>query len=45
MTNYTDNEDRLLEQDKIERVIKFKYLEQSTHLKDTHKKKTTLNLC
>ena len=37
MTNYADSEDILIDQQKIEKVTEFKYLEQTTHLKDTTK--------
>ena len=37
MTNYVDNEDILIGQQKIEKVTEFKYLGQTTHLKDTTK--------
>ena len=37
MTNYADNEDILIGQQKIEKVTEFKYLGQTTHLKDTTK--------
>ena len=35
MTNYADNEDKLTDQEKIEKVTEFKYFGQTTHLKDT----------
>ena len=37
MTNHADSEDILIDQQKIEKVTKFKYLGQTTHLKDTTK--------
>ena len=37
MTNYADSEDILIGQQKIEKVTEFKYLGQTTHLKDTTK--------
>ena len=37
MTNHTDSEDILIDQQKIEKVTEFKYLGQTTHLKDTTK--------
>ena len=37
MTNHADSEDRLIDQQKIEKVTEFKYLGQITHLKDTTK--------
>ena len=37
MTNYADSEDILTSQEKIEKVTKFKYFRQSTHLKHTTK--------
>ena len=37
MTNYADIEDMLIGQQKIEKVTEFKYLGQTTHLKDTTK--------
>ena len=37
MTDYADSEDILIGQEKIEKVTKFKYIEQTTHLKDTTK--------
>ena len=37
MTNYADSEDILTDQQKIEKVTVFKYLRQTTHLKDTTK--------
>ena len=37
MTNYADSEDILIGQQKIEKVSDFKYLGQTTHLKDTTK--------
>ena len=37
MTNYADSEDILIGQQKIEKVTEFKYLAQTTHLKDTTK--------
>ena len=39
MTNHADSEDILTDQEKVEKVAKFKYLGQTTHLKDTTKKK------
>ena len=39
MTNHADSEDILIDQQKIEKVTEFKYLGQTTHLKDTLKKK------
>ena len=39
MTNHADSEDILTDQQKIEKVTEFKYLGQTTHLKDTAKKK------
>ena len=38
MTNHADSEDILIDQPKIEKVTEFKYLGQTTHLKDTTKK-------
>ena len=35
MTNHADSEDILIDQQKIEKVTEFKYLGQTTHLKDT----------
>ena len=35
MTNHVDSEDILIDQQKIEKVTEFKYLGQTTHLKDT----------
>ena len=37
MTNYADSEDILIDQQKIEKVTEFKYVGQTTHLKDTTK--------
>ena len=37
MTNHADSEDILLDQEKNEKVTEFKYLGQTTHLKDTTK--------
>ena len=37
MTNHGDSEDLLIDQQKIEKVTEFKYLGQTTHLKDTAK--------
>ena len=37
MTNHADSEDILIDQQKIEKVTEFKYLRQTTHLKDTTK--------
>ena len=37
MTNHADSEDILTDQEKIEKVTEFKYLGQTTHLKDTTK--------
>ena len=37
MTNHADREDILIDQQKIEKVTEFKYLGQTTHLKDTTK--------
>ena len=37
MTNHADSEDILFNQEKIENVTEFKYLGQTTHLKDTTK--------
>ena len=37
MTNHADSEDILTDQQKIEKVTEFKYLGQTTHLKDTTK--------
>ena len=37
MTNHADSDDKLLYQQKIENVTEFKYLGQTTHLKDTTK--------
>ena len=37
VTNYADSEDILIGQQKIEKVTEFKYLGQTTHLKDTTK--------
>ena len=37
MTNHADNEDILIDQQKTEKVTKFKYLGQNTHIKDTTK--------
>ena len=37
MTNHADSEDILIGQQKIEKVTEFKYLGQTTHLKDTTK--------
>ena len=37
MTNHADNKDILIDQQKIEKVTEFKYLGQTTHLKDTTK--------
>ena len=37
MTNYSDSEDILTDQGKNERVTEFKYLGQTTHIKDTAK--------
>ena len=37
MTNHADSEDILIDQQKIEKVTEFKYLGQTTHLKDTTK--------
>ena len=39
MTNHADSEDILIDQQKIEKVAEFKYLGQTTHLKDTTKRK------
>ena len=36
-TNHADSEDILTDQEKIEKVTEFKYLRQTTHLKDTTK--------
>ena len=36
-TNHADSEDKLTDQEKIEKVTEFKYLGQTTHLKDTTK--------
>ena len=38
MTNHADSEYILIDQQKIEKVTEFKYLGQTTHLKDTTKK-------
>ena len=35
MTNHADSEDILMDRQKIEKVTEFKYLGQTTHLKDT----------
>ena len=35
MTNHTDSEDILTDQQKLEKVTEFKYLGQTTHFKDT----------
>ena len=37
MTNHADSEDILIDQQKIEKVTEFKYLGQTSHLKDTTK--------
>ena len=37
MTNHVDSKDILIDQQKIEKVTEFKYLGQTTHLKDTTK--------
>ena len=37
MTNHADSKDILIDQQKIEKVTEFKYLGQTTHLKDTTK--------
>ena len=37
MTNHAHSEDILIDQQKIEKVTEFKYLRQTTHLKDTTK--------
>ena len=37
MTNHADSEDILIDQPKIEKVTDFKYLGQTTHLKNTRK--------
>ena len=37
ITNHADSEDILTDQQKNEKVTEFKYLEQTTHLKDTTK--------
>ena len=37
MTNHADSEDILIDQQKIEKMAEFKYLRQTTHLKDTTK--------
>ena len=37
MTSHADTEDILIDQQKIEKVTEFKYLEQTTHLKGTTK--------
>ena len=37
MTNHADSEDILKDQQKIEKVTEFKYLGQTTHIKDTTK--------
>ena len=37
MTNHADSEDILIDEQKIEKVSEFKYLGQTTHLKDTTK--------
>ena len=37
MTNHADSEDILIDQQKMEKVTEFKYLGQTTHLKDTTK--------
>ena len=37
MTNHADSEDILIDQQQIEKVTEFKYLGQTTHLKDTTK--------
>ena len=37
MTNYADSEDILIDQQKNEKLTEFKYLGQTTHLKDTTK--------
>ena len=37
MTNHADSEYILIDQQKIEKVTEFKYLGQTTHLKDTTK--------
>ena len=36
-TNHADSEDILIDQEKMEKVTEFKYLKQTTHLKDTTK--------
>ena len=38
MTNHADSEEILIDQQEIEKVTEFKYLEQNTHLKDTTNK-------
>ena len=42
MTNHADSEDILTDQQKIEKVTEFKYLGETTHLKDTTKEE---NIC
>ena len=37
MTNHADSEDILIDREKLEKVTEFKYLGQTTHLKDTTK--------
>ena len=37
MTNHADSEAILIDQEKVEKVTEFKYLGQTTHLKDTTK--------
>ena len=39
MTNHADSEDILTDQENIEKVREFKYLGQTTHLKNTTKEK------
>ena len=37
MTNHTDSEDILIDEQKIEKMTDFKYVGQTTHFKDTTK--------
>ena len=43
MTNHTDSEDILIDQQKNEKVTDFKYLGQTTPLKDTTEEETCQN--
>ena len=43
-TNHADSEDMLTDQEKIEKVTEFKYLGQTTHLKDTTKEEVNARI-